>query len=247
LNREELTAEKFVEDPFCEGQRMYRTGDVGKWLPEGELEFIGRKDGQVKLRGYRIELEEIEHVLQGHPDIRVAALATRADAAGDAELIAYLVSDRVLDISMILTFLRARLPVYMTPAAFMQIEEIPLNSSGKIDRRRLPGLGGVQLAIRKVYISPRNAVEERLVGIWEYLLHRGEISVDDNFFEIGGHSIMAMKLIARIHQEFSIRIKVGDLFNSPTVVGIARYIEREQWLDKTGEADDDGSEDTLII
>ncbi|SKA48277.1 amino acid adenylation domain-containing protein, partial [Chitinophaga eiseniae] len=230
LHKPALTAEKFVANPFLDGTLMYDTGDIGRWLPDGNLEYYGRKDQQVKLNGFRIELGEIEHViLQFSPDIQRAVADVR-DAGNDRMLVGYYVAAQTIDIAALKQFLAARLPVYMVPVQFMPLTDIPLNINGKVDRKALADLSWNDLQ-RHAFVAPRTVTETRLAALWHKLLNRDKISALDNFFEQGGHSLKLSRLAAQLHQEFDVRIPLRDLFNHPILEDQARLIDR---FDKSG-------------
>jgi len=224
LNRPEATEEKFVPDPFREG-RMYKTGDVGRWLPGGTVEFLGRKDGQLKIRGYRIETGEIERRLRSHPGIIDAFVTAVKGSDGEMELAAYIVSGVVLDAAGVQAFLNKELPVYMVPGRFVCLDALPLNSNGKIDRRRLQEMEGENLDARSEFIPPRNATEEALAEIWKEVLGRERVGVKDDFFSLGGHSLKAARLASLIQRRFHVRIEFHELFTRSVLEEQARYID----------------------
>ncbi len=211
-NRAELTAEKFVANPFIPGERMYKTGDLGKWASDGTIRFLGRMDNQVKVRGYRIELGEIENALQHHPEVDSAVVTIFRSPDGDNELAAYIVSKSALNMADIRAHLAQTLPGYMIPAYFVQLDALPLNSSGKVDRKQLPDPKGIGIVASTEYVAPRNETEEILVGLWEQVLARDKIGIKDNFFELGGHSLKVIRLISRVYKQFEVRLELKDLF-----------------------------------
>jgi amino acid adenylation domain-containing protein len=224
LRRPELTAEKFVADPFMEGERLYRTGDLARYLPDGEIEFLGRADNQVKVRGYRIELEEIEEVLGRAPSVAEVVVAAREEASGDKRLVAYVVGDvesrPVPD--ALQEFLGARLPEYMVPASIVVLESLPRMPNGKVDRGALPDPDGS--AAREDYVAPRNRVEAALARMWEDLVGVDAVGVHDNFFRIGGHSLLVTQLIFRLRQVFQVEIPLRGVFDKPTVAELAEVL-----------------------
>ncbi|MCB2411215.1 non-ribosomal peptide synthetase, partial [Hymenobacter lucidus] len=228
LNQPALTAEKFIAHPFQAGERLYRTGDVGRWLPSGNIEFVGRMDAQIKIRGYRVELGEIEAVLHTHPQLEAAVVVVHLDGRGEKTLVAYVVSLQDLSVAELRAYLSERLPVYMVPHHYVQIAALPLNSNGKIDRKQLPDPQGLALGSQAVYVAPRNTVEAALVPLWEEILGREKIGVTENFFELGGHSLKAMRLLSRIHKEFEIKLTIKDLFVSPVLAEQAQLIQQAQ-------------------
>ncbi len=226
LNRPDLTADRFVPHPFSTepGARLYRTGDLAKYLPDGNIEFLGRVDQQIKLRGYRIELGEIETVLSQHPEIEQAVVLLRGEGS-EQRLVAYLVAEQDLRHSELRTYLKERLPEYMIPSAFVQLEELPLTPNGKIDRRALPAPEQGRLEAGQEYVAAQTPVEELLVGIWEEVLGVNRVGIHDNFFELGGHSLLATQLISRVRTAFGIEMPLRQLFESPTVQELAAAVE----------------------
>jgi amino acid adenylation domain-containing protein len=221
LDRPELTAEKFVANPYEPGRRLYRTGDRVRRRPSGDIDFIGRTDNQVKLRGIRIELEEIEAALNGHPSVRGAVVALHEDAAGEKRLVASVVAagGMPLDVGSLRTFLKEQLPGYMIPAAFVEIDALPISPNGKIDRRALPTAAA---AVRESpYRAPRNAVEEVLAGFWSEVLTVEQVGIDDNFFDLGGHSLLATQVMSRVRDAFAVELPLRRIFEAPTVAELA--------------------------
>jgi len=227
LNRPELTAEKFVENPFKKGERMYRTGDLARWLPDGNVEFLGRIDHQVKIRGFRIEIGEIENSLFKHGDIKEAVVAAKEDENKNKYLCAYIVGERKLTVGELREYLGKELPDYMIPSYFIQIDKMPLNNSGKIDRKALPEPDG-SIVTGTEYEAPRNEIEETLVRIWQKVLGIEKIGINDNFFELGGHSLKATRLTAKIHKELNVEVPLREVFKTPTVKGLAEYVKGQE-------------------
>jgi amino acid adenylation domain-containing protein len=230
LNRPEVTAEKFIPNAFSRkgGQRLYRTGDVGRRLPNGELEFAGRTDHQVKVRGYRIELGEIEAVLSRYEGINDVVVIVREDEQGDKYLVAYIVSAHEPPSSSELrAHLKASLPHHMIPSAFVVLNELPRTPNGKVDRRSLPAPDGVEQKSEAVYVSPRTIVEEALAGMWSHILRVERVGVADNFFELGGHSILAIRLLAQIEEAFQIKLPLRSLFEEPTIEAMERLMRAD--------------------
>jgi len=227
LNRPELTADRFVADPFTSdfGARLYRSGDLGRWKPEGNIEFLGRNDQQVKLRGFRIELGEIEAHLARHCAVKEAIVLARNDAPGGKRLVAYLTARAGMDIETaeLRDHLRAALPDYMVPSAFVTLERLPLTSNGKVDRRALPE-PDLQDAQLRPYRAPQGHVEERLAAIWQELLRVERIGRADHFFDLGGHSLVATQVAVRIRSELSVRCPVKLLFEHPTLEDLAARV-----------------------
>jgi acyl-coenzyme A synthetase/AMP-(fatty) acid ligase/acyl carrier protein len=234
LNQPTLTAEKFMKHPSCD-VRIYRTGDIGRWLPDGNIEFIGRKDEQVKIRGYRVELGEIENALLQYPGITSAVVISRSNRKSENELIAYLLSNVELNASLIRDHISERLPDYMMPTHFIQLQSLPVNTSGKIDKRALPDPEGINIPTGVSYVAPRNEIEEKLVSIWSDLLEveKERIGIRDDFFTLGGHSLKATRLAAQIHKEFEIQIDLRELFANPTIEILGNSIRAERWVEKS--------------
>ncbi|WP_172843860.1 non-ribosomal peptide synthetase [Variovorax sp. HW608] len=224
LNRPELSAEKFVPNPFRPGERMYRTGDLARWLNDGVVEFIGRNDQQVKLRGFRIELGEIEAGLLGCPGVRAAAVLLREDLPGHKELVAYVACETEANEDALRTGLKARLPDYMVPAAFVFLPALPQLPNGKIDRRRLPQPDPDAAASGR--IGPRSPIESVLLETWQAVLGRSGFGVRNNFFDLGGHSLLATQIVSRISATFRIDLPVRSLFEHPTIEALARVVGR---------------------
>src|SRR5579883_897926 len=232
VQRPELTAERFLPDPYggMPGSRLYKTGDLARYRADGVLEFLGRVDHQVKLRGYRVELGEIESVLLQHPAIQEAAVIVRQDEQTEPRLVAYLVSSQqtLPEFSEIRAYLHEQLPAYMVPAAFVALERLPLTTNGKLDRRALPAPEQGQVAHQGELIAPRTATEEQLVAIWSQLLGLEQVSVTDNFFVIGGHSLLAMRLAMQLRERFSIEFSLRNVFEASTLAGMARMVDEFQ-------------------
>ena len=226
LNRPELTAEKFVPNPFAEhgGERMYRTGDQVRWVRNGNLEFLGRFDQQVKVRGYRVELGEIEAVLQTHEGVRACAVIIREDQPTEKRVVAYVVKNHDVKMAALREFLKQRLPDYMIPSAFVAMEQLPLSPNGKIDRKALPVPEG-EWSERKGYVGPRNGEEEILCGLFAEVLNRDRVGVHDDFFALGGHSLLATKLVSRIRAALGVEIALRSIFESPTIAKLASQLQ----------------------
>jgi aspartate racemase len=240
LNQPALTAASFVPHPFSAepGARLYRSGDLGRYLPSGEVEFMGRSDHQVKVRGFRVELAEIETALGRHPAVAEAVVLVRRKKSGSKYLVAYIVpappsaerisfSQSTIDLRRELHhFLQSKLPVFMLPAAYMFIEAIPLPAHEKIDREALPLPDLDRPELTEQYESPRTPVEEILVELWSEVLDIDPIGVQDDFFALGGHSLLATQLISRIQKIFKINLPLQALFESPTLAGLAQVMPR---------------------
>jgi acyl carrier protein len=229
LNNPELTARAFIPHPFsrAHGARLYRTGDRAGYLPDGNIEFLGRFDEQVKLRGYRVELGEIEAVLCEHPAIREAVVIVRENAQGAHALVACFVSTGAGSpaAAELRYHLKEKLPEYMVPAVFVKLNEIPLTANGKVDRKALSRLEAVRPEISEGFIAPRTETEKRLAEIWSQVLEIRQVGVRDNFFELGGHSLLAMQIISRARDAFSMELPLPILLKSPTIAELAQAID----------------------
>ena len=228
LNRPELTADRFLPDPFRDepGARVYRTGDLGRWLPDGAIEFLGRMDDQVKIRGYRVEPGEIEFALTAHPQVREAAVMVREDRPGDRRLAAYVVTGPgpAPSPGQLRQHLAGRLPDYMVPSAFTILPALPLTPNGKLDRKALPEPERARPESEGAFVAPRTPDEEALASIWAEVLDIERVSVTDNFFELGGHSLRATQLISRIRDTLGCEIPLSVLFEAPTVADLAQAL-----------------------
>ena len=223
LNRPALTAERFLPDPYGPaGSRMYRTGDLARWRPDGDLDFLGRIDAQVKLRGLRIELGEIEAALRGQPGVRDAAVVVREDTPGDRRIAAYLVGQ--VDPAEVRAALKRRLPDYMVPSAIVELAELPLSPSGKLDRRALP-VPTFQRAAGAELVAPSTPTELLLADIWRELIGVPTLGVDDDFFDLGGHSLLATQVVARLRRALGAGVSVLDVFAHPTIRSLATLID----------------------
>ncbi|WP_370644037.1 amino acid adenylation domain-containing protein [Myxococcus sp. RHSTA-1-4] len=223
--RPELTAERFVPDPFGgPGARLYRSGDRARWLPDGNLEFLGRADTQVKLRGFRVELAEIESVLGKYPSIEAAVVLLRQDPGSPARLVAYLVSATEPDTSALRDYLRERLPDYMVPALFLRLDAFPLTPNGKVDRRALPAPDAGLRAVDDPLVAPRTETEAALLAIWREVLGLESLGVMDDFFAVGGHSLLATQIISRANAAFQVELPLRALFEHTTIAGLAERI-----------------------
>jgi amino acid adenylation domain-containing protein len=226
INHPELTAEKFVPDSFSEeaGARLYKSGDLGRYLPDGNIEFLGRSDEQVKVRGFRIELGEIGAALGSHPAVRERVVIVREDTPGDKRLIAYLVVEQTLDAGELRSYLKGRLPEYMVPSAFVFLDALPLTPNGKVDRNALPAPDATRQA---TLIAPRTATEERVAALYAHVLNLEAVGINDNFFDLGGHSLLATQVISRVREDFQVEVPVYTLFEAPTVEGLAENIDAQ--------------------
>jgi acyl carrier protein len=241
LDRPELTAERFVPDPFGElfgkpGARLYQTGDLGRYLPGGSVEFLGRADSQVKIRGFRVEPGEVEAVLGRHPAVREVAVVAREATPGDRRLVAYVVpvepgesgalrATAAEELAAELrSFLAGQLPDYMIPAAWVSLPALPLTPSGKLDRRALPDHAGVRPGLGAAYAPPRTGNEKLVAGLWREALGIERVGLEDNFFDLGGHSLLVMRVVARLSAALDRDIPVVEMFRHTTVRALAAYL-----------------------
>jgi amino acid adenylation domain-containing protein len=229
LNQPEMTAERFVRDPFSAqaDAMMYKTGDLGRWLADGTIEYRGRNDFQVKIRGFRVELGEIESALRQHPQLREAVVGVYERVSGDKHLAAYVVPQRTVipTPSELRDFLKPHLPEFMIPSAFVFLDALPLTPNGKLDRKALPAPDQTRTESERPYMPPRSPIEEILVAIWQDVLTIERIGIDDNFFELGGHSLLAIQLLVRINKRYQIELPLSSLFEAPTVAELSVKLE----------------------
>jgi len=224
LNRDELTAEKFIENPFSDNsQKMYRSGDIGKYRADGNIEFLGRVDDQVKVRGYRIEPGEIENAILQNPAITQCAVIVQKTERGDNRLIAYIEPPQT-DTEKLIAALSLRLPAYMVPALFIRLETMPLMPNGKINRKALPEPASAADGLGQKFVESKNAVEQVLANIWADLLEIDRVSTAANFFELGGHSILATRVVSGIYENFDVQVAIRHLFDSPTVSALSAIL-----------------------
>ena len=228
LNREELTSERFIDNPFVQGTKMYRTGDLGKWLPDGNIEYLGRIDNQVKIRGHRIELGEIDSQVRSYSDAIKSVVTHVKDHEGSKILAVYYVSDVKIDKQHLLDYLETKLPQYMLPGFYVELETIPLTSSGKVDRQNLPDVTALDL-ITNVYVAPSTQVEKILVEICEQVLKHSPISIKDNYYNLGGDSIKSIQIVSRLRQHGYI-IKVEQILQYPVLEELSHYMISETVL-----------------
>lgn len=228
-NRPALTAERFMPHPFSkvQGRRLYRTGDLGRLHPNGDIQYLGRCDQQVKVRGHRVELNEIEAVLGQHEEVDQVVVVLRETDGAEKQLVAYVVAgkDVELRVSDLRHYLREQLPEYMIPAAFVSLDHLPLTKNGKVDRRMLPAPEALRPDLEARYVAPRTPAEEVLAEIWESVLGVERVGVHDNFFDLGGHSLLATQVVSRVRHAFSIELPVRKLFEEPSIAGFARIVD----------------------
>jgi amino acid adenylation domain-containing protein len=231
LNRAELTKERFIPDPFSSepgragaaGGRLYKTGDIARYRPDGTLEYFGRIDNQVKVRGYRIELGEIEAKLADHPGVKVCAVLAREDTPGNKQLVGYVVpqKDEAPSVSSLREYLRERLPEYMVPSQFVFLASMPLTTNGKVDRKGLPAPSEENTSPAQTRVAPRTPIEKALAAIWSELLHLENIGIHDDFFDLGGHSLLAIKAVARVREVLAVELSPQAVIDSPTIAELA--------------------------
>ncbi|MEM7028584.1 MAG: amino acid adenylation domain-containing protein, partial [Chloroflexota bacterium] len=230
LNRDELTKEKFIPHPFAEeaNKRIYLTGDLARYLPDGQIECLGRIDHQVKIRGVRIELGEIENILRDHPSVQEVVVIVREDQPSDKRLVAYVVSNENPSVSELRRFAQEQLPNYMTPTTFVMLERLPLTPNGKINRLALPKPNLERPDLEDVFIAPRTDKEKQLAAIWQSVLQIEQVGLHDNFFDLGGYSLLAVRLFEQIEQVFDIRLPLASLFQAPTVYQLAQCVSQTE-------------------
>jgi acyl carrier protein len=235
LNRPDLTAAKFLSNPFSStsGARLYKTGDLARFLADGNIEYLGRVDHQAKIRGFRIELGEIEAALASHPGIREVVVVAREDVPGEKQLVAYYTvsnaNGEATGVGELRPHLSGKLPDYMVPAAYVRIERLPLTANGKLDRKALPKPAGDAYAMRE-YEAPQGDIETRLAEIWADVLKIEKVGRNDNFFELGGHSLLAMQVMARIRHIFNLELPVRSIFEESTIAGLAGELPKAKAL-----------------
>ncbi|RCJ27418.1 non-ribosomal peptide synthetase [Nostoc sp. ATCC 43529] len=226
LHRPELTQERFIDNPFIPGTKLYKTGDLVRYLSDGNLEYLGRDDEQIKIRGFRVELGEIATIIIQHPDVRDAVVIAVNDTEENQTLIAYIVTDKQDIAVQLLPYLQQKLPNYMLPSAFVVLDALPLTPNGKVDKRSLPTNEFIRPNTNKTLIAPRNFTELSLVKLWENLLNTTPIGVTDNFFNLGGHSFLAVRLMAQIQDRFGHNLSLSTLFENPTIEKLAAIVSQ---------------------
>ena len=230
LGRPELTAERFVDDPFdpTPGARLYRTGDLVRWSADGTIEFLGRLDHQVKVRGFRIELGEVEAALESQPGVRAAVVAAAADPSGSARLVAYVVPAADPPTTTELRYrLQMTLPAYMVPSAFVTLDALPLTPNGKVDRKALPPPPSSRPDLLSAFVAPRDATERALASVWGDVLGVDDVGIEDDFFELGGHSLLALRVVAEVRRSLDVDLSPGSLHEAPTVAELAALVLAE--------------------
>ena len=247
LNREELNRERFIANPYREGERLYRTGDLGKWLENGDILYLGRADDQIKVRGYRVEPGEIEQALLELEGIRSAAVMAHRSGEGPSHITAYVVSEQPLGSTALKAQLSQRLPEHMIPSFFVQLEKLPLTPNGKVNKQLLPLPAAATLPAGAEYIAPRNAMEQVLVDIFRQILHMERISVKDNFFDLGGNSMLLMQVRLEMKKQLGVHLNVRELYRYMCVEEIAQMIDSVKWLQQEGNTDSKQKEADLVV
>lgn len=235
LNRPDLTAERFISNPFSPNpkSRLYKTGDLARYLPDGHIEYLGRIDYQVKLRGFRIELGEIETALLQHPVVKEAVVIIREDTPNENSLVGYIVAETGEDslqvILQLRRFLKQQLPDFIVPTIFMALEAMPLTPNGKVDRKALPEPDASRPELEANYVAPRTPIEQEIADIWTQVLNLKRVGIYDNFFELGGYSLLAIQVVSRVRQALQVEILMSNLFELPTVADLAERVETLRW------------------
>jgi long-subunit acyl-CoA synthetase (AMP-forming) len=223
VNQPELTDERFIDNPFAPNSKMYRTGDLCRYMPDGCVEFLGRADDQIKVRGFRVELGEIEATLARLPGVQQAVVVAKSDAEGEKKVIAYVVGSCLME--DIRAFLKEQLPDYMVPTVIILLPRLPLNENGKVDRQSLLEPERFQ-TVSKAYIAPRTDTERKIAEIWREVLGNEVIGLGEDFFEIGGHSLAGIQVMSRVLSHFHVKLDVGTLFDFPKIEELAREVEK---------------------
>ncbi|MGB3636257.1 MAG: amino acid adenylation domain-containing protein [Rivularia sp. (in: cyanobacteria)] len=232
LNQSELTAQKFIANPYSKepGERLYKTGDLVRYLADGNLEFLGRIDSQVKIRGFRIELSEIEVLLNQHSDVKESVVISREETIGNQRLVAYIVPEKE-DIKLVQSlrkYLKEHLPEYMVPANFVMLKNLPLNANGKLDRQALPKATDLSNNFGVNYVAPDNEVEKKIAHIWQEVLQLEKVGMEDNFFDLGGHSLLVLQVQSKLQKVLNKNVSATDLFKYPNISALANYLIQEQ-------------------
>ncbi|WP_218081856.1 non-ribosomal peptide synthetase [Anthocerotibacter panamensis] len=228
LNRPDLTAQKFVPDPFTPDGRLYKTGDLARYRADGQIEFLGRLDFQVKIRGFRIELGEVEAALSAHPQVREGIVVAREDPLGAKSLVAYLTPLPGPGAAALRSFLQERLPEYMVPSAFVTLDHLPLTPNGKVDRKALPAPSRDRSELETRFVAPDTPVMEALTQIWQEVLQIERVGIQDNFFALGGHSLLATQVLSRARNTFQVELSLRSFFAEPTIAHLAQVIHQSQ-------------------
>jgi acyl carrier protein len=234
LNRDDLTAERFIPSPFRQGEVLFKTGDLGRYLPDGSIEYLGRRDHQVKIRGFRVELGEIESRIKEAEAVGNCVVVLREDRPGDSRLVAYYVEreGQSVEISDMRRHLQANLPEYMVPQHFVELESIPLTPNGKVDRKALPK-PETDGASEQGYVAPRSETEQKIAAVWQEVLNREKVGVHDDFFELGGHSLLATQVMSRVNRLFNIQLPLLRFLEAKTIENLSEVIDIDLWNSET--------------
>ncbi|MHC0067969.1 non-ribosomal peptide synthetase [Nostoc sp. UIC 10890] len=251
FNRPDLTEEKFIPNPFSEelGARLYKTGDLARYLPDGVIQYIGRIDHQVKIRGNRIELGEVEAVLRQHPSVKISAVIAKEEVPGNKRLVAYFTPnpEQTIKVEQLRRFLQQKLPDYMVPSNFVLLEVMPLTFNGKIDRLALASLESPQTSLKRTFVAPRTPVEQRLTDIWMQVLKLKSVSIHDNFFELGVNSLSLTQVMHRVYKAFQIKLTLRDLYEIPTIAELAERVEILCWQVGNSSEDSYSKREEIIL
>lgn len=251
FNRPDLTEEKFIPNPFSEelGARLYKTGDLARYLPDGVIQYIGRIDHQVKIRGNRIELGEVEAVLRQHPSVKISAVIAKEEVPGNKRLVAYFTpnSEQTIKVEQLRRFLQQKLPDYMVPSNFVLLEVMPLTFNSKIDRLALARLESPQTSSKRTFVAPRTPVEQRLTDSWMQVLKLKSVSIHDNFFELGGNSLSLTQVMHRVYEAFPIKLTLRDLYEIPTIAELAERVEILCWQVGNSSEDSYSKREEIIL
>jgi acyl-CoA synthetase (AMP-forming)/AMP-acid ligase II/acyl carrier protein len=244
VNRPDLTADKFIPDPYSKrgGERLYRSGDIVRYLAGGELEFMGRADRQVKIRGFRIEIGEVEAALGECEGVGQCAVISESDGRGEKRLVGYVTREgEGASVGEIKGRLKERIPEYMMPWVIVMMEEMPLNANGKIDRSALPAPDSLRTELYEMFVSPRTPIERVLADIWTEVLQVKQVGVFDNFFDLGGHSLLATRIISRVRDACQVKLPMTSFFEAPTVAQLAEVVDMKFFEQLTDLPEEDAS------
>ncbi|MFD2784200.1 non-ribosomal peptide synthetase [Hymenobacter rubripertinctus] len=244
LNKPALTRERFIDHPSGAG-KLYRSGDYARILPSGDIEYIGRKDDQVKIRGHRIELAEVEKTISGQPGVADVVVLPTKNLGGEVELAAYFIHDESTDAARLRRQLKELLPAYMVPAFLLAVPAFPLNSNGKLDKAALPRPEAAAQSLAAP-VPYRNSIDQHIIRIWEEVLERDNIGIQDNFFDLGGHSLKATRVISRIHEVYGVKIDLKNLFIDPTIEHLSNYVETVKWMENRSEVVVEGQDEIIL-
>ena len=232
LNRPQLTAERFIPNPFTQepDSKLYRSGDLGRYLPDGTIEFIGRVDNQIKIRGFRIEPGEIESTLKQHPGVKEAVILAPKSGSNETRLAAFIVSSSMPKLTQdeLQNFLRTKLPPYMLPTAYTFLEALPLTPHGKVDYRALPALDSVFARQTLSYVKPRTEMEHLIASIWQTVLQVEKVSINENFFDLGGHSLLMIQVHTQLQEKLDVEFSIVEMFEYTTIQTLAKHLSSKK-------------------